>query len=191
MDELAVAAKADPLEFRLQHLENGRLRNVLTAAAERFGWQDRRKQKRRPNTGIGLACGTEKNSVVAACVEAEIDPATKTPRLVEIVEAYECGAILNPANLRAQVEGAIMMGLGAALREGMQFENGRITNASFAEYKPTRFRDLPKMEIVLLDRKDAEPNGAGETPIMAVAPALGNALFDALGQRVRTMPLRL
>jgi CO/xanthine dehydrogenase Mo-binding subunit len=190
MDELAAAAKADPLEFRLAHLENGRLRDVLVAAAERFHWQERRK-KRRKNAGIGLACGIEKNSVVAACVEAEVDPSTKIPRLVEIVEAYECGAILNPANLRAQVEGAIMMGVGAALREEMKFENGRITNPTFAQYKPTRFRDLPKMEIVLLDKKDAEPTGAGETPIMAVAPALGNAIFDAVGQRVRSMPLRL
>ena len=84
-----------------------------------------------------------------------------------------------------------MMGVGAALREGMEFQNGKIINASFAQYKPTRFRDLPKMELVLLDRKDAESNGAGETPIMAVAPALGNAIFDAVGQRVRSMPLRL
>jgi len=189
MDELAAAAKADPLEFRLAHLENSRIREVLIAAAERFGWRERRK-KRRPNMGIGLACGTEKNSVVAACAEVEVDRATGTPRLVEICEAYECGAVLNPANLRAQVEGAIMMGLGAALREDVQFENGRLTNGSFAKYRPTRFRDLPKMEVVLLDKKDRESNGAGETPIMVVAPALANAVFDAIGERVRSMPVR-
>jgi isoquinoline 1-oxidoreductase len=190
MDELAAAAKADPLEFRLAHLENPRIREVLIAAADRFGWRERRK-KRQPNRGIGLACGTEKNSVVAACVEAEVDRATGTPRLVEICEAYECGAVLNPANLRQQVEGAIMMGLGAALREEILFEGGRLTTGSFAKYRPTRFRDLPKMEIVLLDKKDREPVGAGETPIMAVAPALANAVFDAVGERVRSMPLRL
>src|SRR5205814_3792801 len=161
MDELAVTAKADPLEFRLAHLENARIREVLTAAADRFGWRERRK-KRRPNAGIGLACGTEKYSVVAACVEVEVDRATGRPRLVEICEAYECGAVLNPANLRSQVEGAIMMGLGAALREDVQFEGGRLTNGSFAKYRPTRFRDLPKMDIVLLDKKDREPIGAGE-----------------------------
>jgi isoquinoline 1-oxidoreductase len=190
MDELAAAAGADPLEFRLAHLENARIRDVLTAAADRFGWSERRR-KRRPNIGIGLACGTEKGSVVAACAEVEINRATGTPRLVEICEAYECGAILNPANLRSQVEGAIMMGLGAALREEIQFENGRLTNGSFAKYRPTRFRDLPKVEVVLLDKKDSEPTGAGETPIMVVAPALANAVFDAVGERVRAMPVRV
>jgi isoquinoline 1-oxidoreductase len=191
MDELAAAAHADPLEFRLAHLDNARLRDVLTAAADRFGWPERRKKNRRANTGIGLACGTEKGSVVAACVEAELDRATGTPRLIEICEAFECGAILNPANLRAQVEGAIMMGLGAALREEIQLENGRVANASFAKYRPARFRDLPKVDVVLLDKKDQDSAGAGETPIMAVAPALANAVFDAVGERVRSMPLRV
>jgi isoquinoline 1-oxidoreductase len=191
MDELALEAKADPLEFRLAHLDNARIRGVLVAAAERFGWRERRAKKRAPNRGIGLACGTEKNSVVAACVEVEVDRATGTPRLLEICEAFECGAILNPVNLRGQVEGCILMGLGAALREEMQFERGRLTNGSFAKYRPTRFRDLPKMEILLLDKKDQEPAGAGETPIIAVAPALANAVFDAVGERVRTMPVRV
>jgi isoquinoline 1-oxidoreductase len=191
MDELAAAAHADPLEFRLAHLDNARLRDVLTAAADRFGWRERRKKNRRANTGIGLACGTEKGSVVAACVEAEVDLATGTPRLIEICKAFECGAILNPANLQAQVEGAIMMGLGAALREEIQLENGRVANASFARYRPARFRDLPKVDVVLLDKKDQDSAGAGETPIMAVAAALANAVFDAVGERVRSMPLRV
>jgi isoquinoline 1-oxidoreductase len=190
MDELAAESKTDPLDFRLAHLENPRIREVLLAAANRFGWRERRKQ-RRPNTGIGLACGTEKASVVAACVEVEVDRATGTPRLLEICEAFECGAILNPANLRAQVEGCILMGLGAVLREEMLFDKGRLTNGSFAKYRPTRFRDVPKMDIVLLDKKDREPAGAGETPIIAVAPAMANAIFEATGERVRTMPLRL
>jgi isoquinoline 1-oxidoreductase len=185
MDELAAAAEADPLEFRLAHLDNSRLADVLRAAAERFGWRERRKQ-RRP---VGLACGTEKNSVVAACVEVEVDRAG-VPRLVEICEAFECGAIVNPLGLRSQVEGSILMGLGAALREEIRFENGRLVNGSFAQYRPPRFRDVPKMEIVLLDRKDLEPAGAGETPIIAVAPAMANAVFAATGQRVRSLPVR-
>ena len=114
------------MEFRLAHLDNDRLKAVLQAAAEKFGWQERRK-KRRPGTGIGLACGTEKNSVVAACCEVEVDPQTGTPRVIEFVEAFECGAILNPANLRSQVEGAIMMGLGPALREEVLFKGGKPT----------------------------------------------------------------
>jgi len=188
-DELAEAAGRDPLEFRLSHLDNARIKDVLSAAAQRFRWVERRKD-RRPGTGIGLACGTEKNSVVAACVEIEMDQASGSPRLVEIVEAFECGAILNPLNLRSQVEGCIMMGLGPALREEILFREGRLTNASFAQYRVPRFRDVPKIEVLLLDRKDAESAGAGETPIIVIAPAIANAVFHATGKRVRSMPVR-
>ena len=189
-DELAEAAGKDPLEFRLAQLDNERIRNVLVAAAERFGWAERRK-KRRPGAGIGLACGTEKNSVVAACVEVEVNQQSGVPRLAEIVQAYECGTILNPANLRAQVEGCIMMGLGPALREEIHFKEGRLTNGKFSGYHVTRFRDLPKADIILLNRKDMDPIGAGETPIIAVAPAMANAVFEATGTRVRSMPIRV
>lgn len=188
MDELAAAAGKDPLEFRLAHLDNARLRAVLEAAAERFGWRKRAAESR-PRRGVGLACGTEKNSVVAACAEVEIDSATGAARLVEIVQAYECGKILNPANLRQQVEGCILQGLGAVLRERLEFERGTVTNGSFARYRVPRFTDVPKIDLVLLDRPDMEPIGAGETPIIAVAPAMANAYHHATGQRARTLPL--
>lgn len=190
MDELAAAAGREPLEFRLDNLENERIREVLLKATREFGWDERRKEHR-PNRGIGLACGTEKNSVVAACVEVEVDPRTGTPKLLEICEAFECGAILNPAGLRAQVEGCILMGLGAALREEMVFAEGKIKNPRFATYRPTRFHDVPKMEIHLVNKINAEPVGAGETPIIAVAPAMANAMFRATGRRVRSLPLRM
>ncbi|MBZ5621082.1 MAG: molybdopterin-dependent oxidoreductase [Acidobacteriia bacterium] len=188
-DELAEAAGKDPLEFRLSHLDNERLKNVLNAAAQRFGWVERRK-KRRPGTGIGLACGTEKNSVVAACCEVEVDRTSGAPRLIEVVQAFECGAILNPANLRSQVEGCLMMGVGPALREEILFQDGKLTNARFATYRVPRFRDVPKLDAILLDRKDLESAGAGETPIIAIAPAIANAVFDATGKRVHAMPIR-
>src|ERR1039458_2867333 len=188
-DELAEAAGKDPLEFRLSHLDNERMRNVLNAAAQRFAWVERRK-KRRPGTGIGLACGTEKNSVVAACCEVEVDRASGVPRLIEVVQAFECGAILNPTNLRSQVEGAIMMGVGPALREEILFKEGKLTNARFATYRVPRLRDLPKLEAILLDRKDLESAGAGETPIIVIAPAIANAVFHATGKPVHAMPIR-
>ncbi len=188
MDELAEAAGLDALDFRIAHLENERLKNVLKAAADRFGWKERVIQKR-PNRGVGLACGTEKNSVVAACVEIEVDSKTGAPKLLEIVEAYECGKILNPAGLRQQVEGCILMGLGPVLRESIDFENGVVRNPRFASYRVTRFNDTPKMDLIFLDRTDLEPAGAGETPIIAVAPAMANALYRATGRRSRRMPL--
>lgn len=186
IDELAQAANMDPLEFRLANLEDDRIRVVLKAAADKFGWTERRKDKR-PNRGVGLACGTEKNSVVAACAEVEVDPNTGTPRLVEICQAFECGAILNPVNLKAQVEGCIVMGL-AALREEILFADGKLTNARFSAYRVPRFRDTPKMDIVLVDKKDAEPVGAGETPLIVVAPAMANAIYTVTGRRVRSLP---
>jgi isoquinoline 1-oxidoreductase len=186
-DELAEAAKMDPLEFRLANLADDRIRVVLKAAASKFGWDERRKEKR-PNRAIGLACGTEKNSVVAACVEVEVDPRTGSPRLLEICQAFECGAILNPANLQAQVEGCIVMALGGALREELLFANGKLKNPRFSTYKVPRFRDTPKMEIVLVDKKDVEPVGAGETPMIVVAPAMSNAIFKITGKRLRSMP---
>lgn len=190
MDELAAAAATDPLEFRLAHLPPGRLRDVLEEAAKRFNWTERVKRKDR-NVGVGLACGTEKGSFVAACVEVEIDRKQKRIILRHVCEVFECGAIINPDNLRAQAEGAIIMGLGPALREAMQFEAGRMQNASFSAYAVPRFRDVPEIDLHLLNRTDLPSAGGGETPIMAVAPAIGNAVFHATGVRLREMPLRL
>lgn len=190
MDELAAAAKVDPLEFRLTHLKNERLRAVLQAAAERFGWKNRRKD-RRPGRGIGLACGTEKGSFVAACVEVAAGRERAGIRVLKICQAFECGAIQNPDNLRAQVEGCIIMTLGAALREEIRFEDGRILNARFSEYPVPRFRDVPPIETVLVNRPDLPSAGAGETPMIAVPPAIANAVFDASSARMRSMPIRV
>jgi isoquinoline 1-oxidoreductase len=188
MDELAAAAGADPLDFRLAHLENPRLRAVLEAAASRFNWKER-ALKKTPKTGVGLACGTEKGSYVAACVEIRIEESKIMVR--RVCQVYECGAILNPENLLSQVQGAIIMGLGPALREEMRFENGEMLNASFRRYQVPRFEDMPELDIHLLNRPDLASAGAGETPIMVVAPAIANAVFHATGTRVRTMPISL
>ena len=190
MDELAMAAKADPLEFRLAHLENPRLRAVLEAAASRFDWKSRVARKN-SNIGIGLACGTEKGSYVAACVEIAIDSAQKKINVRQVSQVFECGAIINPDNLLKQVQGAIIMGLGPALREEMRFENGKMLNASFRKYQVPRFDDVPEMDIHLLNRLDLPSAGAGETPIIAVAPAIANAVANATGVRVRSMPIQL
>ena len=190
MDELAAAAGVDPLEFRLAHLEPGRLRDVLEAAAKRFNWHERAKNKSR-TIGVGLACGTEKGSFVAACVEVQIDRERKQIIPRHVCEVFECGAILNPDNLRAQVEGAILMGLGPALREAMEFANGKMLNASFGQYEVPRLKDVPELDIHLLNRTDLAAVGGGETPIIAIAPAIGNAVCRATGVRLREMPLRL
>ena len=186
MDELAAAAGADPLDFRLAHLENPRLRAVLETATARFNWKERAARKT-PQTGVGLACGTEKGSYVAACVEIGIDQGKISVR--HVCEVFECGAILNPDNLLSQVQGAIIMGLGPALREEMRFENGEMLNASFRKYQVPRFDDVPELDIHLINRPDLASAGAGETPIIVIAPAIANAVFHATGVPVRTMPI--
>jgi nicotinate dehydrogenase subunit B len=188
MDELAHGLGLDPLEFRLRNLNDPRLRAVFEAAAAGFSWG---KESPAPNHGYGIAGGYDKGSYVAVCVEVYVNPADRQPRVRRVVQAYECGALINPDNVRSQMEGALIMGLGGALFESIKFANGRILNPSFAGYRVPRFGDIPAIETILLDRKDLPSAGAGETPIIAIAPAIGNAIFEATGVRLRTMPLTL
>jgi isoquinoline 1-oxidoreductase beta subunit len=120
-----------------------------------------------------------------------VDRASGAIKVLRVCQVYECGKITSPANLRAQVEGAIVMGLGPALRESMSFADGRIENASFWKYEVPRIKDVPKLDIHLLDRPDLPSVGAGETPLIAVAPAIASAVFHATGERLRQMPMRL
>jgi isoquinoline 1-oxidoreductase len=120
-----------------------------------------------------------------------IDAATKDVRVLHVCEAFECGAIINPDNLRNQVEGAITMGLGPALTEEMKFKDGVMENAAFRLYRVPHFRDVPTIDVRLVNRTDLPSVGAGETPIIAIAPAIANAVYHATGQRIRSMPIRL
>lgn len=186
MDALAHEARLDSLEFRLKNLSDARLRAVFEAAAKSFGWPGK---KTKEGQGFGIAGGHEKGGYVATCAEVSADRSSGAVRVVRMTTAFECGAIVNPDGLRNQVIGANIQGLGGALFEAIAFENGRITNPHFSSYRVPRFRDVPEIEAVLLDRKDLPSAGAGETPIMGVAPAIGNAIFDATGTRLRGLPL--
>jgi len=189
MDELAHAAKTDPIEFRLRHISNERLRAVVDTAAQRFGW-DKARRNAAGKRGVGIACGTEKGSYVATCAEVDVDREQGEIRVVRVCEAFECGAIINPANLKIQVEGCIVMGMGGALWEEMRFDNGHILNAGFDRYRVPRFSDVPELDVVLMDRPDLPSTGAGETPIITIAPAIANAVFTATGVRIRSMPMK-
>jgi nicotinate dehydrogenase subunit B len=186
IDDLAHAVALDPLEFRLKNLKNERLRAVLEAAAKQFGWG---KAKAAPTQGFGIAGGSDKGSYVATCAEVSIDRPSGRVQIVRLVTAFECGAVLNPDNLKNQVEGAVVMGLGGALFEAIRFADGKILNPSFSRYRVPRFSDVPVLETVLLDRKDLPSAGAGETPIVGVAPAVGNAIFQATRNRLRSLPM--
>jgi isoquinoline 1-oxidoreductase len=186
MDEMAHAAGVEPLAFRLKNIRNPRLKAVLEAAAEKFGWG---AAKSSPDRGFGVACGTDKGGFVAACAEVALDPSTKQVKIRRVVQAWECGAIINPDGLRNQVQGALVQAIGGALFERILFGNGRIENPLFSKYRVPRFSDTPEIEVVLLDRKDLPSAGAGETGIVGLAPAVGNAIFAATGMRLRHMPM--
>jgi isoquinoline 1-oxidoreductase len=186
MDEVADALQIDPLQFRLKNLTDPRLRAVLEAAAEKFGWG---RVKPSPERGFGIACGVEKGGYIATCAEIQLDPKLHRFGVRRVVAAFECGRIVNPDGLENQISGAIVQGIGGALFEEVKFKDGKILNPHFADYRVPRFADIPQIEVVMLDRKDLPSAGAGETPIVGLAPAVANALFSATGLRQRNMPL--
>ena len=186
MDAMADAARMDPLAFRLKNISNPRLKAVLQAAADKFGWAG---LKSTPERGHGIACGTDKGGFVATCAEVAVDAQTKQVKIRRVVEAWESGAIVNPDGLRNQMQGAIVQAIGGALFERIIFGNGRIQNSVFSKYRLPRFSDTPQVEIVLLNRKDLPSAGAGETGLVGLAPAVGNAIFAATGVRLRSMPM--
>ncbi|HLJ49379.1 MAG TPA: molybdopterin cofactor-binding domain-containing protein [Bryobacteraceae bacterium] len=186
MDELAHAVGMEPLAFRLKNTTDPRLRRAYEKAAERFDWG---RAKGGSGRGFGIAGGFEKGGYTACC--AEVTVANGKIRVERVVQSFDCGAVVNPLHLRNQVEGSVVMGLGGALIETIHFENGRILNARLSRYPVPRFSNLPKIESVLIDDKSIPSAGAGETPIVGIAPAVANAVFNATGQRVRSMPMKL
>lgn len=185
MDELSYIANIEPLAFRKMNTDDARLLAVYDAAAQQFGWGQAKTEQRQ---GFGIAGGMEKLGYVATCAEVRVNPAGQV-RVARVVVAFECGAIINPNHLRNQMEGAQMFGLGGALFEEIDFADGRLKNGSYTNYRLPRFSDMPVIETVLVNRPDIEPGGAGEVPMFGLAPAIGNAIFDATGVRVRSMPL--
>jgi nicotinate dehydrogenase subunit B len=186
MDELAHALKMDPLEFRMRNLKNDRLCAVFQAAADKFGWE---KRKPEPGRGFGMGGGYEKLGNIATFAEVDVDRKSGLVKIVRIVSAFECGAVVNPANLSNQVEGSNVQGMGGALFEAIEFDNGKILNGRLSQYRVPRFSDLPAIETILLDRKDLPSAGAGECPMIGLAPAIANAIFDVTGVRLRSLPL--
>ena len=185
IDELAHATGADPVEFRLRNLADDRLAAVLRAVAEHIGWEGTRD--RVPGMGVGIACGLEKDGRVVTAAQVAISRGQV--RVTGLVTGYECGTIVNPLAVRSQIEGATVMALGGAMFEAISFSGGAITNAGFSGYRVPRLADIPPIEVILLDRPDLPSAGAGETPMIAVAPAIASAIFEATGLRLRSLPL--
>jgi CO/xanthine dehydrogenase Mo-binding subunit len=195
LDEIAASVNADPVQYRLRHLSDPRLREVLTAAAAKAGWDTRSS----PRTGIGQGVVTGRgvscvlyegdNGYCGVVAEIEVDQDTGLVVVRRCVAAIDCGPISNPDGLRNQVEGGIIHGMSRALREEVTWSAERVTSVDWQTYRPWYLGDeVPVIESVLIDRPDAAAAGAGETSITVTAAAIGNAIFDATGARVRQIP---
>ena len=184
MDEWATDLRLDALEFRLRHITDPRLREVVERTATRFGWGAARSGNGR---GVGLSCNLEKGARLALCVEVEVHAADV--RVVRMVATGDFGAALNPDALQNQMTGALIQGVGGALWEEVSFDASAQATRRLSQYRVPRFTDVPALDVQIIDRRDVEAAGAGESPITLTAPAIGAAIFAATGTRRRTLPL--
>lgn len=176
----------DPLELRLDNLTDERMRRVLTAVAEKFGWKPSKAPSGR---GVGLACGIDADTYVAFMAEVRVNDEDGRVQVVRVACAQDMGLAVNPEGARMQMEGCMTMGLGYALTEEIRFQGGRIYDANFDTYEIPRFSSLPKIETVIIDAKEDPPHGGGEPAIIGMGAVIANAIFDATGARLFQLPM--
>jgi CO/xanthine dehydrogenase Mo-binding subunit len=196
-DEIAALARVDPLEFRLRRLTNPRGLEVLRRVAARMGWQPRPSpgpvnRNAAVLTGRGLAYVHYKHdeTIVAMGMDVTVERATGRIRVTRVVAAQDCGLMINPDCVKAQLEGNILQTLSRALHEEVVYDRDRVTTVDWASYPILTFPEVPKLDLELIQRLDQPPLGAGEAASTPVGAALANAVFDATGVRLRTVPFR-
>lgn len=186
IDLMASAARTDPLEFRLRQLKDRRMRRVLEAAADTFGWKPAAAPSGR---GFGLACGIDAGTYVATMAEVKVDAAQGRVQVQRIVCAQDMGIVVNPDGAKMQMEGAITMGLGYTLAEELRFRGGEILDRNFESYDLPRFSWVPRIETVLVKNDELAPQGGGEPAITPTGAVIANAVFDATGARIFRLPM--
>ena len=186
IDIMAAAAGVDPLAFRLRHVGDPRVRKVLQAAAEAFGWSPAAGPSGR---GYGIALSSDAGSYVATIAEVKVDKASGRVNVLRMVCAQDMGIIVNPDGARMQIEGGLTMGLGYALSEELRFQGGEVLDRNFGTYHLPRFSAVPKIEAVLVRNDDLAPQGCGEPAITTVGAVIANAVFDATGARMLRLPM--
>jgi nicotinate dehydrogenase subunit B len=185
IDIMAAAAGIDPLEFRLKNLKDKKMIACLKAVAEKFGYVPGKTSGGR---GTGVACGTDAGTWVAHMAEVEVDKNTGKMKVIRIACAQDMGLCVNPEGATIQMEGCITMGLGYTFTEELIFEGGNIKNRNFDTYEIPYFSSLPKIDTLILDRKDEAPQGGGEPAIIAIGAVVANAVYNATGARLYSMP---
>ncbi|MCU0472377.1 MAG: molybdopterin-dependent oxidoreductase [Bacteroidales bacterium] len=186
IDIMASAAGIDPLEFRLKNLKDEKMISCLKAVAEKFGYVAGKSPSGR---GIGVACGTDTGTWIAHMAEVKVDKNTGKVKVVRIACAQDMGLCVNPEGALIQMEGCLNMGLGYTFTEEVKFEGGKIQSLGFDTYDIPKFSWIPKLDCVILDRKDKAPRGGGEPAIVAVGAVIANAIYDATGARLFRTPM--
>ena len=166
------------------NLTHPRLSRVLRQTADRFDWESRRTES---STGFGVAIGYDAGSYVAQCVELVV--ARRSVKVQRFVAGIDCGMVVNPEGVRNQVEGSIIMGMGTAVREAVEFDSGRLLNPVFSRYRVPRINDTPQIDVVLVGDPTTQSTGAGEPGIAPIAAAIDNAVYDATESRIRELPI--
>ena len=194
IDELAAAASVDPMELRLKHIDEPRAKNALTVAAEKFGWEKRVSPRKNVSgdvvTGRGIALGTRNGTYVGTIAEVEVNRKTGVVKVTRLVCSHDCGLIVNPDALKSTIAANLVQSLGRTMKEEVTFDRSNVTSVDWNTYKVARASDVPAVvDIVLINRPDLPPGGAGEPSSRATAAAIANAVFDATGARVRQIPL--
>ncbi|MFC1739506.1 xanthine dehydrogenase family protein molybdopterin-binding subunit [Planctomycetota bacterium] len=183
---MASKAGMDPLEFRLKNLTDKKMLRTLKAAAQKFGW---RPAKTPSGRGFGVACGIDSGTYVATIAEVEVDTRSGHVQVKRVVCAQDMGLVINPEGARLQMEGCITMGLGYALTEEIHFNGGNIYDRSFHTYKLPTFSWTPKIETVLVESEETDPQGGGEPAIVTIGAVVANAICDATEARLFQLPM--
>ncbi len=183
---MASKAGMDPLDFRLKNLKDEKMTGVLKAVADLFGYSPAKNPSGR---GYGIACGTDVGTYVAHMAEVKVDKNTGHVKVMRVACAQDMGLCVNPQGAKIQVEGCITMGLGYALSEEIQFQGGNIKNQNFDTYELPRFSWVPKIDTMIMDKKDQLPQGGGEPAIICMGALIANGVFDATGARLYQLPM--
>ena len=194
IDELAAAAGVDPLALRLKHIEEPRAKYALQAAADKYGWDTRVSPKPKTTdhlvTGRGIALGVRNGTYVGTIADVEVNRASGVVKVTRLVCSHDCGLIVNPDALKSTIAANLIQSLGRTTKEEVMFDRSTVTSVDWNSYKVARASDVPAVvDIVLINRKELPPGGAGEPSSRATAAAIANAVFDATGVRIRQIPL--